>query len=673
MTRSHAETRSLRSTLKGSSVGVLGGTLLVAVGIAGLVSFTLSNDASAQTMVVPGTAPKSLTGDLQPGQQPGQQPGAVGPLQLVPLDLSDELDDPEEPEEIRSGIAVQNLQRIDPESVGVLDAGTGGYPVGMWTGTPRHRIDVLMQRLPTAPVSAVQLDITRRLLLSRAAVPLGPEADLPAASSATVPSSGGVSTAQSALQQSDITTGEGQPNAFKTGPQSKSLLDIRLKALFNLGLLQDLDALIQAAPSRVGDPDVQRLQLETRLLRDDLPGACGLTSNVPQSDHFWLKASVFCQAVAGDSAGADFGATLIREESNPDDLPYLNLLDRVLGANPPPLESLGEPDALETAMVKVTEQDWPEDAAAKAGPAVQRIIALSPSADPVARLAAAEELVVSGRLSPDSLSALYAELQFESQMLSTALSGAEETGGPLGRALIYQAALAQENSVARAELLSKAYDIAALEGQVPLLNKVFLPLVSSIPPQRELWWLANNAARALYSAGAMDQARLWADTLRSAARHDPVAAEDAIRLWAIARLAGDRVLDRLGRNTMDKWRDLQLATAPDAAVHRITLFYALSEALGDLVPDTSWEELLLNAKPEHRLLPNASVSRALNEAAGGLRQGETILLSMVMLGDGGPGFAAPQTMGSIVQGLSAVGLPQDARSLALDAALRAGI
>lgn len=613
--------------------------------------------------------PAASTEPLELGTPEGANTAAPapGPIRLVPLGLPDPVEAQDEPVEIRSGIAVQSLQRIDPESVGVLDAGTGGFPVDMWTGTPRHRIDVLMQRLPTASVSEVQMDITRRLLLSRAAIPLDGNGAPSAGANASpglVAGVAGVPPVQEPQEPSTAETG--------TGADS-SLLDIRLQALLEMGLLEDLDALIQAAPSRTNDPDVQRLLLESRLLRNDLPGACALTAAPPSDALFWLKASVFCKAVAGDAAGAEFGATLIREEGGADDQPYLNLLSHFIGAKPVPVKTVGRPDALETAMLRTANLPWPEDAAAEAGPAVQRIIALSQDGDAVTRLQAAEDLVLAGRLSADELTALYADIQFEQNMLSNALSGAEEIGGALGRALLYQAALGQENTVARAELLRKAYDIAKLEGRTALLNKAYLPLISSIPPQRELWWLANNAARTLYLAGEASEARLWADILRTEALRDPVAEQDAIRLWAIARLAGDRVLDRLGRDTLEKWSALQQSTAPEEAIRRITLLYSLFEALGERVDEAAWEQLLLNAQPEYQRMPNASLRRAIDRSASGLRQGETVLLALVMLGDAGPALAAPQTMGTVVQALAAVGLPRDARAMALDAAFGAGI
>ncbi len=622
--------------------------------------------AQAQTVTVPLTPP-ALAPVVENAPQDGAAPSSApppGPLQLIPQDLP-ETERAPEPEDTGNGIAVRSLQSIDPESIGVLDAATGGFPVDMWTGTPRERIDALMARLPTAPVSIAQREITRRLLLSRAAIPLRP-APAVASTAAAAP-------ADTALDLSDIAA-DAADIAEEVAPETgASLLDIRLKALFDLGLLEDLDALVHAAPSRTADPNVQRLLLDTRLLRNDLPGACAMTAAPPSEDLYWLKASAFCKGVAGDTAGAEFGAALIEETGGPEDRVFLNLLQHLTAQGGPAIDTVGQADALEIAMLRTAKLPWPEDLTAGTNPRAQQILVSDTAQDPLRRILAAETLVRIGRLEPDGLLALYTDIGFDAETLASALSVAEETGGPLGRALLVQAALAQENTVARAELLSSAFDLARADGVTTVMGRVLTPLLSTITPQRELWWLADDAARAYFAAGSLTDAQGWTAILRSAGARNPEARAEALSLWPVARIAGDRTLDRLERDMLAAWRDRQREIAPDDAVRRTTLFYALLESLGEPVPESAWEDLLLVAQPAFQRVPNAALSRAIVRAADGFRQGETVLLALVMLGDAGPALATPATLGSVVQSLSAVGLPADARSIALDAVLGSGL
>jgi len=611
------------------------------------------------------TVPAPLTPIPAPGVEAAPQEGEpaaplpLGPLQLIPQDLP-ETERAAEPEDGGNGIAVRSLQSIDPESIGVLDAATGGFPVDMWTGTPRERIDALMARLPTSPASTAQRDITRRLLLSRAAIPLRP-----------APAAVAAAPADAALDLTDLSAAD--PVGAAAPESGPSLLDIRLRALFELGLLQDLDALVQAAPSRAGDPTVQRLVLDTRLLRTDLPGACAMTTTPPSEDLYWLKASTFCKGLAGDAAGAEFGAALIEETGGPEEVVFLNLLQHVTAKDGPAVETVGTADALEIAMLQTAKLPLPADLSAGSDARVQQILALDPSQDPERRILAGEDLVRTGRLQPDKLLALYTDIGFDAETLATALSVAEETGGPLGRALLVQAALAQENTVARAELLKAVFDLADADGVTTVMGRVLTPLLNTIIPQRELWWLANDAARAYFAGGALGDAQGWTAILRSAGARNTEARNEALSLWPVARVAGDRTLDRLERDMLSAWRARQQEIAPDDAVRRITLFYTLLEALGDPVPESAWEELLLVAQPAFQRVPNAALNRAIVRAADGFRQGETVLLALVMLGDAGPALATPSTLAAVVQSMSAVGLPGDARNIALDAVLGSGL
>ena len=539
--------------------------MIASPGKAGLrgmcAALVLAGAAHAQTVPAPLTPPPGPAVEIAPqdGAAPAEAPLPLGPLQLIPQDLP-ETERAPEPEDSGNGIAVRSLQSIDPESIGVLDAATGGFPVDMWTGTPRERIDALMARLPTAPVSIAQREITRRLLLSRAAIPLRP-----------APAAVAAAPADTALDLSDVTAG----SAAEAEPEAgASLLDIRLNALFDLGLLQDLDALVQAAPSRTADPTVQRLLLDTRLLRNDLPGACAMTTAPPSEDLYWLKASTFCKGVAGDTAGAEFGAALIEETGGPEDRVFLNLLQHVTAQNGPAIDTVGEADALEIAMLQTAKLPWPEDLTGGSDPRAQQILVSDANQDPERRILAAENLVRIGRLEPDGLLALYTDIGFDAETLASALSVAEETGGPLGRALLVQAALAQENTVARAELLNSAFDLARTDGVTTVIGRVLSPLLRTITPQRELWWLADDAARAYFAVGALNDAQGWTAILRSAGARNPEARAEALRLWPVARIAGDRTLDRLERDMLAAWRERQRETAPDDAVRRITLFYA---------------------------------------------------------------------------------------------------
>ena len=63
----------------------------------------------------------------------------------------------------------------------------------------------------------------------------------------------------------------------------------------------------------------------------------------------------------------------------------------------------------------------------------------------------------------------------------------------------------------------------------------------------------------------------------------------------------------------------------------------------------------------------------LRAAAADGRVGETVLVSLVMLGESGPGGTEVSVLADIVSALRAVGLEAEARGLAVEAALTHGM
>ena len=72
-------------------------------------------------------------------------------------------------------------------------------------------------------------------------------------------------------------------------------------------------------------------------------------------------------------------------------------------------------------------------------------------------------------------------------------------------------------------------------------------------------------------------------------------------------------------------------------------------------------------------IPNPALGHALRVAAADLRIGETVMLALIVLGDAGVAGAGALAIETVVAALHTVGLRVEARALALEAALAAGI
>ena len=89
------------------------------------------------------------------------------------------------------------------------------------------------------------------------------------------------------------------------------------------------------------------------------------------------------------------------------------------------------------------------------------------------------------------------------------------------------------------------------------------------------------------------------------------------------------------------------------------------------MPAEIWMPLLDGPTYEWAESPSATIWRALDDAAANGRTGETILLAQLVLGRGKTNSVL--ALGMAVSALHRVGLAQEARELALEAALAYGI
>ena len=169
----------------------MGGRLVLAAA----VGFSLIGSAQAQE-------PKELPPTLVPTPIPVQPLTLAPPQNLAPpvtLEPPKEQDQPKKEEGPSSqvgpattppgtGIQVDALSAVDPDSAGTLTIENGGYGAEMWNGTDRALAEWLLSQLPAGTNSPAQRRMMERLLLS-VAVP--PVERLPVVRSHTTSSFGG--------------------------------------------------------------------------------------------------------------------------------------------------------------------------------------------------------------------------------------------------------------------------------------------------------------------------------------------------------------------------------------------------------------------------------------------------------------------------------------------------
>lgn len=534
-------------------------------------------------------------------------------------------------------IQVKDLGSVDPEAVGTLDEASGGFNANMWLGTPRSTIERLIGSVPAEIRSPVMRGLAERLLLTAAAMPPADQA--------------------------------------ASGKKARSILSLRVERLQAMGLVDAARALIEASPTRARDPEIVRLYVENLLLSNDLGGTCAETKRdaANLSSHFWQRVTIFCQLLAGDNDGAQFGANVLAEDPDANDKTFLTIVDMMEQKRPARLDSLPSPTALELAMLRSMNAPLPADVVDKAPPPILRAIGISPNADLDLRLHAAERAALVGAIDVKRLSQIYMSIEFSKDELNNALSTAEKNWTPRGRALLYRAARMQTVPTAQAAVIQKAFQLGQRDGHLLLLVRLYRDILKKIPVSADLAWFAGDAAKGLLALGERDAARPWVTLLRERELRDEDARKSRDQLWALAIMAGDDRYRVDDTESMSAWLNVLRDEEPDLAYDRAGLALVLMQAIGIQVPANYWQTLL---QPPHRspvMVPPPAYLPALAEAVRGGRLGESVLISILALGPDGTLGADATLLHDVIAALRSNGLESDSRSLALEAAFVNGL
>jgi len=526
-------------------------------------------------------------------------------------------------------VEAQTLDAVNPDVAGVLNDQDGGLGPDMWLGTNRLVVESLLSKIPVATASPAMRDLMRRLLLTGAPVP--------------------------------------------EGSQPGSLIALRAGQLLAMGDFTGVNALLKVVPGYAENPDLLRIEVDSRLLTGDVARACQVTNAYieNQSSTYWQKAFIFCQAIEGKGEQAQLGMSLLRELGVEDEVFY-SLVSALANAyEAPVIESLADPSPLHLALARVVKATLPADVISSNRPAILRSIAISPNASADLRIEAAERAEFSGALPVDALRQLYASIEFSDADLNNPLIALAGLSGPLSRALLYRATLSQKGPVAQAESLAQALQLARLGGRYASTARAFLPQISRVDPSLELAWFAPEAIRAFLIANRHDAVRGWFDLLTAAAQSDPHMAAQLEALLPVARLSG---YDQASGWTLDRlpqWWDA--VKASEGARDKAATLASVFNALGEFVPDILWVDLIDGPTHETVAAPHSSLWFLLDGAASRQRLGETVLVSLVILNEGGPARASPLILQKVLKSLDSVGLKDEAHAMALEAVVAAGL
>lgn len=520
------------------------------------------------------------------------------------------------PSLVPAGISSEPLAPVDASWVGTL-RGADGLPQTLWQGTTRDTVTALLPQLPPSTSPTLQ-DLSRRLLLSDASSPAGQDpADHP------------------------------------------PLLTERLDRLLALGLVPDGTALLAALPQSLSDDQLGRDRIELMFAGNDVTGACQeVQAQIAHyQDHWWDRALIACQALAGDATKASLGLSLLREEKTAPDLPFDQLID-ALGGHPRRIDKLPDPTPLRLALLAAAKQPLPPDALATASLAALHGWATDDGVPPALRLAAAERAAQFGALAPADMAELYAEVGNLGDAAAAPKGGKATADEPRHRAALYAAARTATSPEERSTALLALAADARKHGLFPMIAELTAPIVVGMTPGGTSDGFALEAARILLAAGKPGEAMQWLGPTNDA---------PLILVGHLATGSGGAEAPALLHNAVAALAARDKATAGRQADLLQALLTAFDEPTGSLA------DIPLAASPQPTLLPSAAVWNEQQQASLGKRVGETVLTTLILANADGRLTSEPIVLARAITGLRAVGLDGAARALAVEAALAAGI
>ena len=497
----------------------------------------------------------------------------------------------------------------------------------MWRGTSRRVIVDVLPRLPVALASPVRRDLARRLLLSKASAPAGRK-------------------------------------------DGVSLTGLRLELLYAMGALKDVVRL--AGRAGATDGLARRALLSARMLDARSRPSCANLEAVMKArpGSFTERALIACYALTGQHYRALGALRMMSEQGAKPSRRFRQLVaaqDDPAVAKGFGLESL---DALEVALLASGKLRLPVKARLIVHPAHLRALAHSGAPPIRQRILIAERAFRMGAINAAELGAIYKALRVRPAVRAGATRVSLKKYRPETRAVLYQAAAGAESDAGRLVILAAWWRLSQAAGDWQAIAALTLPMIEKLKPARRWRPYAASITRVLLATGQYKAARAWFDLLHKAPFKNR-------RVYARLRVLMHLALGadvRLSRQDLAEWVRAQSRTRTGARRHtrKQTLrLYRLVAALGDAGKDQPvWHAMIGDVG---MAAPSTAVWRGVRAIARERKVGETVMLTLVHLGERNLNKVPSTDLHGAIRSLLDVGLVRDARALAVEAAIASGM
>jgi len=328
---------------------------------------------------------------------------------------------------------------------------------------------------------------------------------------------------------------------------------------------------------------------------------------------------------------------------------------------------LTELDPLNYTMLSLLDQPIDAQLIENSSPLILSAMVINPNIQAKNRFQAAIKSNQSGGVATDVLKSIYDLQEFSQMEYQNAVRMAEFDERPLADVLLFQSAARQATDVDKAETLEAIWKRAALNNDMSRKAQLNSETLKSINPAPRMINHAHHISRGLLLAGEYVRAREWYDFVRrSALGGNADATRALINIWPLFVLTDESNSVPWSDDILDLWWNGQMVLSPENRDGRATLFYVMAEASGHRVSETKWAELVSNNQLENVASISYGVWREMIRAVGENKPAEAIILSLIAMGDEGPGYLDPSGIGTIVRILRSFGLEREARAVILE-------
>lgn len=550
------------------------------------------------------------------------------------------------------------LEIEDKSAYGTLN-NTRGLPKNIWQPSDIEKVTKLLEALQLPSKSPVMDEIARKLLLSVTTAPTGVPLDIKPL------------TAEDEIEENPVISFD--ERLFKR------FINLRTSKLIERGNLEDLVLFIQNMPDET--LEANQKNAEILLLGGDLLGACqmsnlkarasgSLNRQTNNEDIFWSKMTVFCRIMQENESGAQIALDMLREQDQIDFV-FLDLANKLMEEPSRRLAfmsaGLTELDPLNYTMLSLLDQPIDAQLIENSSPLILSAMVINPNIQAENRFQAAIKSNQSGGVATDVLKSIYDLQEFSQMEYQNAVRMAEFDERPLADVLLFQSAARQATDVDKAEILEAIWKRAALKNDMSRKAQLNSETLKSINPAPRLINHAHHISRGLLLAGEYVRAREWYDFVRrSAVGGNADATRALINIWPLFVLTDESNSVPWSDDILDLWWNGQMVLSPENRDGRATLFYVMAEASGHRVSEAKWAELVSNNQLENVASISYGVWREMIRAVGENKPAEAIILSLIAMGDEGPGYLDPSGIGTIVRILRSFGLEREARAVILE-------